>query len=167
VLIDSEMISAHMLIEELARLGVAIDLDYTARHFPGRSYPTVRAQIRHEFNLDLPTDFEDRYRDRLLETLRFDINIMTGVLDVLDQLAVPCCVATSSSPRRVDRSLRLTGLDQRMEGRIFTASQVSRGKPAPGLGPGIDLARAVAPAAAAELERVLRMQPRCPRSAVV
>jgi hypothetical protein len=146
-----------MLIEELTRLGVAIDLDYVARHFPGRSYPTVRAQIRHEFNLDLPTDFEDRYRDRLLEAFRLYLNIMPGVLDVLDQLSVPCCVATPSSPRRLDLSLRLTGLDQRMEGRIFTASQVSHGKPAPGLGPGIEPARAVAPAAAAELERVLRM----------
>jgi beta-phosphoglucomutase-like phosphatase (HAD superfamily) len=156
-----------VLIEELARLGAAIDPDCVARHFPGRSYPTGMTQIRHAFNLDLPTDFEDRYRYRLIEAFRIYLNIMPGVLDVLDQLAVPCCVVTSSSPRRVGRSLRLTGLDQRMQGRIFTASQVSHGKPAPGPGPGIDPARAVAPAAAAELERVLQVQPRCPRSAVV
>ena len=33
VLIDSEIISARMLIAELANLGVQIDLDYVATHF--------------------------------------------------------------------------------------------------------------------------------------
>ena len=40
VLIDSEIISARMLSEELARLGVVIDLDHVARNFLGHSYPT-------------------------------------------------------------------------------------------------------------------------------
>jgi HAD superfamily hydrolase (TIGR01509 family) len=133
VLIDSEIISARMLIEELAGLGVVIDLDHVARHFLGRSYPTVMAQIREDFRLDLPPDFEDRYRDRLLDAFHRDLKIMPGVLDVLDDLSVPFCVATSSSPRRVEMSLRLTGLAGRTQGRVFTASQVPRGKPAPDL----------------------------------
>jgi HAD superfamily hydrolase (TIGR01509 family) len=133
VLIDSEIISARMLIEELARLGVVIDLDHVARHFLGRSYPTVMAEIRRDFHLDLPPEFEDRYRDSLLAAFRRDLRIMPGVLAVLDDLAVPCCVATSSSPRRVETSLELTGLAGRMQDRVFTASQVARGKPAPDL----------------------------------
>jgi HAD superfamily hydrolase (TIGR01509 family) len=133
VLIDSEIISARMLIAELARLGVDIDLDHVARHFLGRSYPTVMAQIRKDFQLDLPCDFEDRYRESLLEAFSRDLRIMPGVLDVLDELSVPFCVATSSSPRRVEMSLHLTGLDARTKGRVFTASQVERGKPAPDL----------------------------------
>jgi beta-phosphoglucomutase-like phosphatase (HAD superfamily) len=79
VLIDSEIISARMLIAELALLGVDIDLDYVARNFLGRSYPTVMAQIRQEFRLEL------------------------------------------------------TGLTGRTLGRVYTASQVARGKPAPDL----------------------------------
>jgi HAD superfamily hydrolase (TIGR01509 family) len=110
-----------------------IDLDHVARHFLGRSYPTVMAQIREEFHLDLPADFEDRYRDRLLDAFSRDLKIMPGVLEVLDELAVPFCVATSSSPRRVEMSLMLTGLAARTDGRVFTASQVARGKPAPDL----------------------------------
>lgn len=133
VLIDSEIISARMLIAELARLGVHIDLAYVARHFLGRSYPTVMTQIRSEFQLDLPPDFEDRYRDRLLDAFRNELMIMPGVSEILDELAVPFCVATSSSPRRVGMSLELTGLADRTRGRVFTASQVARGKPAPDL----------------------------------
>ena len=37
VLIDSEVISARMLIAELAAYGVAITPDFVSRHFLGRS----------------------------------------------------------------------------------------------------------------------------------
>jgi HAD superfamily hydrolase (TIGR01509 family) len=133
VLIDSEIISARMLVQELARLGVVIDLAYVARHFLGRSYPTVMAQIRREFGLDLPPAFEDQYRERLLEEFGRSLQVMPGVTEVLDTLAVPYCVATSSSPRRAAMSLQLTGLGDRIGARLFTASQVQRGKPAPDL----------------------------------
>ncbi len=133
VVIDSEIISASMLIAELSRLGVAVDMPYVARHFLGRSYPVVMAQIRREFGLDLPPDFEDRYRDRLLEAFRTQLRIMPGVAAVIDALAVPVCLATSSSPRRVEMSLRLVGLWDRLGPVTFTATEVARGKPAPDL----------------------------------
>jgi HAD superfamily hydrolase (TIGR01509 family) len=133
VIIDSEIISARMLVEELAVLGVRIDLTYVARNFLGRSYPTVMGIIRREFGLDLPDDFEAHYRDRLLEAFRSQLKIMPGVSDVVDGLAVPVCVATSSSPRRVEMSLRHVGLWDRLGAHTFTASMVERGKPAPDL----------------------------------
>lgn len=133
VLIDSEIISAQMLVAELAGLGVTIDLAYVARHFLGRSYPVVMEQIRREFGLDLPPGFESQYRDRLLQAFETRLKIMPGVLPMLDGLALPCCVATSSSPRRVEMSLRLTGLWDRLGPVTFTASEVTRGKPAPDL----------------------------------
>jgi HAD superfamily hydrolase (TIGR01509 family) len=133
VLIDSEIISARMLISELAALGVTIDLDYVARYFLGRSYPTVMKQIRLEFGLDLPEDFEARYRERLLAVFETDLRVMPGVSDVIAQLGVPWCVATSSSPQRAQRSLEIAGLAEQARGRIFTASEVTQGKPAPDL----------------------------------
>lgn len=133
VLIDSEIISARMLIEELARLGVRIDLDYVARHFLGRSYPVVMRQIRTEFGLDLPDRFEAQYRARLLDAFRRDLTEMPGVRQMLDDLAIPVCVATSSSPQRVRTSLEVVGLWDRLGAQTFTASQVERGKPAPDL----------------------------------
>ena len=46
---------------------------------------------------------------------------------------MPACVATSSSPPRLARTLALSGLAQAFRGRTFTASEVARGKPAPDL----------------------------------
>ena len=45
VLIDSELMSAQMLIATLEGAGVHVDMAYVARHFLGRSYPTVLNQI--------------------------------------------------------------------------------------------------------------------------
>lgn len=133
VLIDSEVISARMLIAELAGLGVSVDMAYVARHFLGRSYPTVMATIRKDFGLDLPPSFEEAYRTRLLAAFERELRVMPHVAAVLERLSLPFCVATSSSPRRAAISLKLVGLDRLVNGRLFTASEVARGKPAPDL----------------------------------
>jgi HAD superfamily hydrolase (TIGR01509 family) len=52
---------------------------------------------------------------------------------MLDSLAAPFCVASSSTPERLAHALALTGLDQRFRAHIFSASLVARGKPAPDL----------------------------------
>lgn len=133
VLIDSEIISAQMLVTELAGLGVQIDLAYVARHFLGRSYPTVMATIRREFGLDLPPEFEDQYRSRLMAAFAKGLTIMPDVRDVLDTLALPYCVATSSSPMRAQKSLQMVGLGALTGDKLFTATMVANGKPAPDL----------------------------------
>ncbi len=133
VLIDSEIISARMLVTELGALGVQIDLPYVARHFLGRSYPTVMKVIRADFGVDLPPEFEDQYRVRLLETFRRGLKIMPGVRAALESLALPWCVATSSSAGRARTSLDIVGLNDLVGDRLTTAAEVENGKPAPDL----------------------------------
>ncbi|MFN3281359.1 MAG: HAD family hydrolase [Tabrizicola sp.] len=133
VLIDSEIISARMLVAELSRLGLTIDLPYVERHFLGRSYPVVMETIRREFGLDLPPDFEAQYREALLAAFRKELRVVPHVHEVLTGIGVPFCVATSSSPRRVEVSLKLVGLTDLVGDRVFTSTMVSRGKPAPDL----------------------------------
>jgi HAD superfamily hydrolase (TIGR01509 family) len=133
VLIDSEVISARMLISELHGYGVSIDLAYVSRKFLGRSYPTVLREVRETFGVILPDHFEADYRARLLAAFAADLRIMPGVGDAIASLTVPYCLATSSSPERLAHSLGLVGLDRLFAGRTFTASRVARGKPAPDL----------------------------------
>ncbi|WP_238364178.1 HAD family hydrolase [Mesobacterium pallidum] len=133
VVIDSEAISARMLVAELAGHGVEIDMAYVARHFLGRSYKVVLDQVRRAFGVVLPEGFEAEYRARLIGAFRRDLKVMPGVADVLHELSVPYCLATSSSPERVRQSLDLVGLAGAFAGRVNTASEVANGKPAPDL----------------------------------
>ena len=133
VLIDSEIISADVLIDELAQLGISIDYAYVRTNCLGRSFPTVAKSIRESFNRPLPEDFEQRYRTALLERFETQLKPTAGIHQVLQDLDIPCCVATSSSPPRVARSLELTDLRKYFGENVYTASQVKNGKPAPDL----------------------------------
>ena len=133
VVVDSEVISARMLVAELAQYGVDVDLPYIAEHFLGRSYPVVLAQVRSAFGITLPEGFEADYRARLVEAFRHELRVMAGLRDFVTSLAVPYCIATSSSPARVAQSIEIAGLGDLFDGRITTASEVTRGKPAPDL----------------------------------
>ncbi len=133
VLIDSELISARMLVDELAARGVSIDLPYVKTNFLGRSYPVVLAQIRDEFGIDLPPGFEAGYRSRLLDVFERELKIVPGVREVLRRLGRPFCLATSSSATRLRKSLEIVGLVEDFGDRVTTAGEVDRGKPAPDL----------------------------------
>ena len=133
VLVDSEMISARILIGQLARVGVDVDFAYVQDNFLGRSWVKVAAEIRKAYGLKLDDDFETSYREALLKAYETELSTTSGITDVLEQLDMPICVATSSSPRRAARSLEITELAGFFKGTVFTASEVNNGKPAPDL----------------------------------
>jgi HAD superfamily hydrolase (TIGR01509 family) len=133
VLIDSEVISARMLIAELRGYGVEMDMAFVSRHFLGRSYPVVLKEVRERWGVALPDRFEADYRARLLGAFERELKVMPGAAEVIGALGLPYCLATSSSPERLARSLELTGLAPFFSGVCFTASEVARGKPAPDL----------------------------------
>ena len=133
VLIDSEVISARILIAQLGRVGVHVDFPYVQKHFLGRSWTKVAAEVRISYGLDLDSDFEDQYRSDLLEAFETELQAVHGVETVIGRLDAASCVATSSSPKRARRSLDLSGLSPFFGNRLFTASQVKNGKPAPDL----------------------------------
>lgn len=133
VLIDSEIISARVLLKALAELGVEVDYSYFKRNFLGRSFPKVLDAVQRDFGLKVPEGFEQLYRTKLLATFDRELQPVTGIESILEKLSVPKCVATSSTPMRAAHSLTITGLRHHFPDRIFTASEVVNGKPAPDL----------------------------------
>ncbi|MCZ0961231.1 HAD family hydrolase [Paracoccus benzoatiresistens] len=133
VIADSEVLSASVLIDQLAALGITVTPAHVRRHFLGRSFPTVAQRIREQFGQPLPDSFEADYRARLLDRFAMELRPTSGFMAMLDALQIPSCIATSSSPQRVGRTLEVLGLAGHFADRVFTASQVRHGKPAPDL----------------------------------
>jgi HAD superfamily hydrolase (TIGR01509 family) len=131
VLVDSEYLSAQVLVETFAEIGVSIDLPFVYSHFLGHSFSSVAAKFAKLHGTGVRESFETDYRASLLRRFSSELKPMPGVIDVLDSLAIPYCVATGSSPLRVTRSLEVTGLSSRVKDRVFTTTMVTRGKPAP------------------------------------
>lgn len=133
VLVDSELLSANVLMAMLRDVGLPITMDDFGSDFLGRSFATAAARTEARFGRKLPDGFQLQYRERLLAQMDKELRPMPGIEVVLNDLTVPYCLATSSSPLRLARSLSVTGLETFFIGRAFTASEVKNGKPAPDL----------------------------------
>ena len=132
VLVDSEAIALEVMRAALVELGLTLDLAAVRRRCLGRSLATVVAELREE-----GYDFDAARREAMGEALRArfrsELVAMPGMAALIDRLAVPACVASSSHTARLHGSLRIAGLWERFERRIFSADEVARGKPAPDL----------------------------------
>lgn len=131
VLVDSEIISANTLIKQLHSLGVDIDFEYVQHYFLGRSFSFVVENINKKFNISLPDNFEDMYKQKLFEAFKNELLPIAGIADVLNHLSVDYCLASSSSQERIKFSLENASLTKWFPDKIFTAEQVKNGKPAP------------------------------------
>jgi HAD superfamily hydrolase (TIGR01509 family) len=131
VLVDSEYLSATVLIEVFSAIGINIDLPFVYANFVGHSFSAVAAKYARKFGTNVPEDFEQHYRNRLLESFSGNLHAMPGVANVLGSLGVPFCLASGSSPTRVNRSLEVTDLKEWFVDKIFTTTMVKNGKPAP------------------------------------
>ena len=133
VLVDSEGLSAAVLMGMMAEIGLPITPEIFRTDFLGRSFANAAARVLTRFGRPMPDDFQTHYRSRLLDRMRADLQPMAGIIPVLQSMAVPFSLATSSSPQRLAVSLEVTGLEPFFRGRCSTASEVTNGKPAPDL----------------------------------
>lgn len=133
VLVDSEIISALVIIELAREYGIEFDVYYVRRNFIGKSFSTVMGIIEESFDVELPQDFQEKYLLKLGERFNRELKPISGALDLVKDLQVHYCIATSSPLERAIRSLKLTGMLPSFEGHIYCASMVERPKPAPDL----------------------------------
>lgn len=133
VLVDSEPLAIRVLVEGLAGIGYRIDEATASDRFLGHSLAAVQAMLRDELGFDLSTDRLEAMRSSLFDHYRAELKPIPGILEALDRLTIPYCVASSSLPERIRVSLEVTGLLSRFAPNIFSADMVHRGKPAPDL----------------------------------
>lgn len=133
VLVDSEMLSAGVLMAMMSEVGLPITPEIFRTDFLGRSFASAAQRAEQRFGKSLPDDFQLNYRQRLLAKMSMDLRPMNGVHAVVESMRAPYCLATSSSPQRLALSLQVSGLESLFTGRHFTASEVQNGKPAPDL----------------------------------
>ncbi|WP_339775734.1 HAD family phosphatase [uncultured Thalassospira sp.] len=136
VLVNSEPISLSTLVDVLAHFGAPLSLEDVARRFTGRSSAAPIDHIRAETGRDVSADFKPYFYDRLFvryETELHKISNIDDVLVVLKQRDIPFCISSSSSVRRLETTMRITGLGHWFDGHIYSADFVKKGKPAPDL----------------------------------
>lgn len=133
VLVDSEPLAMRVLLSVLAAEGIEIARGTAFREFLGKSLSTISERLNQSHGSHLSPEALMRMRDELYALYRRELKSTPWLDHVLDQLALPICVASSSQVERIRLSLELTGLLERFEPQIFSAAMVENGKPAPDL----------------------------------
>jgi len=133
VLVDSELLASEAAAVLLGEAGVALSPAQVRGRYTGVTMAALLGDLRERHGAAVATHFEARFNDALAHRFETALRAVAGIEAVIDGLTVPCCVASSSSPQRLAHSLALTGLHARFATRIYSATQVPHGKPAPDL----------------------------------
>ncbi len=131
VLVDSEPLGNQVMVDMANELGAAIDLEYAYRHFKGNALKNCIAQIAELVDSEMPLNFEADYRKRSFEKFKNEIQPVEGILDLIKNLEIPFCVASSGPENKIRLNLELTGLLPYFESKIFSCYTIKKWKPDP------------------------------------
>ena len=129
VLVDSERLAVRTEAKILSGLGWPLTEAEIVKRFVGRSAAYMQQEI--EVHLGRSIEWDVQFEPRYMEVFERELVAVPGVVEALDQITTPVCVASSGSHDKMRFTLGKTGLFDRFDGSIFSVDQVERGKPAP------------------------------------
>jgi HAD superfamily hydrolase (TIGR01509 family) len=131
VLVDSERLQNEVFVAMLRELGLDITMDDMFEQFVGHSMAYCMALVERSLGHAPPEDFLQRLQQRTFEAFRDGLVPVDGIVEALEQIALPTCVASGGDHDKIRFTLGHTGLWPRFAGRIFSVVDVPRAKPHP------------------------------------
>jgi HAD superfamily hydrolase (TIGR01509 family) len=131
VVVDSERIAHEVFGKFVRSLGVELTEAEMHHHFLGRRLAECVAIVERLSGKTAPPGALEAYKKERDRVLREQIQPIAGVRAVLEQLTIPYCIASSGDHDKMQITLGATGLLPFFAGRLFSATEVPRGKPAP------------------------------------
>lgn len=133
VLIDSELIACTAEADALANIGYDITKEEVVERFTGLPSEAMYATIERELGRALPGGFAAGVKRQIMKKYRTDLQAIDGAEQILSEIEVPKCVASSSNPAKLALGLVETGLYELLYPNIFSTALVEKGKPHPDL----------------------------------
>jgi HAD superfamily hydrolase (TIGR01509 family) len=152
VLVDSERLAIRIDVAVLARLGWVLTEAELVERFVGVSDEYFRQEVEAHLGHRLPEGWDAEFEPLYRKAFEAELRPVYGVVEALDRISRPTCVASSGTHEKMRFTLGLTGMYDRFAGRIFSATEVLRGKPAPDLFLHAAAQMGAAPAACAVVE---------------
>lgn len=130
VLVDSEILGIQVIRQELKELSTPISVEHYVEIGIGRRKEETDLALK-QMGISLPQNFWEKVEARTLEAFAHHLKAVAGVEDILEQIKLKKCIASSSSTSRIELSLAVTHLAKYFKGLIFSGNMVQRGKPDP------------------------------------
>lgn len=133
VLVDTEKIGNGILLSMAAEYGFEMKLEDAYRDFNGRNLKECFQHIENAIGKKLPDTFESEYRKKSFEAFKTQVKPMDGVVAFIEKLKIPYCVASSGPEDKIRLNLKVAGLLEKFENKIFSSYQINSWKPDPGI----------------------------------
>ncbi|HWV70460.1 MAG TPA: HAD-IA family hydrolase [Pseudosphingobacterium sp.] len=134
VLVDTETIMISVLLEMAAIPGTKIDIKEAVKLFSGRQILETIKMLEDMRGTPFPENFEQHFRQRAYDEFKRKVKPIDGVLDLLQTISVPYCVASSGPREKIELNLQLTGILPFFDAaRIFSSYEIGSWKPDPGI----------------------------------
>ena len=131
VLVDSERITNQVFADMLNEIGLPVTLEDMFEKFVGRSMSQCLELITEMLGTQPPEDFVNNYKRRTTSALLSKLTAVSGIENALDKIRLPFCVASSGDHDKMRTTLGITKLLPRFEGKLYSVTEVNRGKPYP------------------------------------
>src|SRR5947209_8970298 len=96
VLVDSEPIAVRIDVEMLAEVGVAMSAEEVIERYVGRSPDVIVAETEARLGRRLPDGWFERGEERIRDAYRTGLRPVDGIVEALEAVEIPGCVASSS-----------------------------------------------------------------------
>lgn len=132
-LVDSEFLSHVGFSQALSEFGVRLTPETSMARFQGGKLADM---LQDAAGPTVEIDFEDfaaRYYEIIGRLFESRLQPVPGIESVLAMLDLPKCVASNAPLDKTRHSLAITGLDVYFDDNVFSAYEIERWKPDPGL----------------------------------
>ncbi|MES2749863.1 MAG: HAD-IA family hydrolase, partial [Pseudomonadota bacterium] len=119
--------------EVLTRHGYPITADQVRERFLGKSARDSNLEVERDLGRAMPAAYDSERRAALQKALAESVEAIPHVREAIDQIDLRMCVASSGAHEKIFTTLSRAGLYARFAPHIFSASQVTKSKPAPDL----------------------------------
>jgi beta-phosphoglucomutase-like phosphatase (HAD superfamily) len=143
VLVDSEPLANTVFARHLNRLGLSYTPEQAMQQFMGKSLTTCMQEVSQALHLaglpqpdNFPAQFLDHLQRETFAVLSKQVEAVSGVRQAIETITaqgILTCVASSGDHDKMRVTLGKTNLEPLFAGRIYSATQVAKGKPAPDL----------------------------------
>ncbi|ENA34232.1 MULTISPECIES: HAD family hydrolase [Pseudomonas] len=131
VLVDSEILSERIVMDELSRHAPRTELEKLLEGTFGLTTRDIIQRVEERFGITLPEGIHKDIRTRAEQLIATQVEPIPGVKEALERIDLPLAVASNSQRHSVVSSVARAGLTERVAGHIFSADMVEHPKPAP------------------------------------
>ena len=134
VLVDIESIGARVWVEMAKKLDLYISFKEAFDEFTGKSFNSIVESLSEKAKTEIPNDFEKEFRAKTYSAFQADLQPIKGIHEVLKNIKVPYCVASSGPIEKINLNLTKVNLIQFFSAdRIFSCYQIAKWKPDPAI----------------------------------